>query len=335
MNCTDIISTPSDAWIAFSKDRNGKIVRRYIKEQYSADRRIYINNLNTGDTEPIIEAGGLTLEIPDSPCDCEKYKDWYADAGFLLKHRLILVRMPILLDIRYANQMSGFTGTIFVQPSMYDKYITSDIYASISGRVHTFDETYTPLDYIEKDATHTGVFNDLGVTLKDNTRFELKAYPTQNGNLTDGVFLGQPKAGLYDWQDYRIMWNNNRIYYDYGGERRYASLPINNLYELEIGNYYVKNKLTSDYIINADPQAGISNNRQLCLFGGVDDYDVGNNNYGRIYYLKIYEGDALVKYYIPVRTSSNVVALYDILNSGPIAEGILFPNGTLKGSDEV
>lgn len=323
MNCTDIISTPSDAWIAFSKDRNGKIVRRYIKEQYSADRRLYINNLREEDREPIIEAGGLTLEIPDSPCDCEKYKDWYADASFLLKHRLILVRLPILLDIRYANQMSGFTGTIVVQSSMYDKYITSDIYASISGRVHTFDETYTQLDYIEKDATHTGTIDDLGVRLKENTRFEIKVCPTKNGG---GILLGQPGL-VSDREDYRIFWFENNIYYDYHNKRNNTPLAINNLYELEIGNYYIKDMVTSNYIINASRMKRLSYNRQLSLFEGANDY-------GRVYYLKVYEGDTLVKNFIPVRTSNNVVTLYDTLNSGMIGEGMLIPNGILKGSDE-
>lgn len=180
--------------------------------------------------------------------------------------------------------------------------------------------TYTNLDYIVKD-TNSATFTDLGgLTLKDNTKFQIKIYPTANGG---GMIVGELNAPS-DNDDYRFFWYSNSIYYDYGNSRNTVSNSINQLKELEIGNYYIKDINSGSYLFNGTTKSGTatSHTRRLGLFSGSD--------YCRLYYLKVYEGDTLVRNYIPVRDLNNVVTLYDTVNGN-----FLTPNGTFRGSDEV
>ena len=178
--------------------------------------------------------------------------------------------------------------------------------------------TYTNLDYIVKD-TSDATFTDLGLTLKDNTKFQIKVYPTANGG---GMIIGELNAPS-DNDDYRFFWFSNNIYYDYGSSRNSTSNSINSLKEYEIGNYYIKDMISGGYIMHYSTKSGTatSHTRNIGLFSGSD--------YCRLYYLKVYEGDTLVRNYIPVRDFNNVVTLYDTVNGN-----FLTPNGTFKGSDE-
>ena len=179
--------------------------------------------------------------------------------------------------------------------------------------------TYTNLDYIVKD-TNSATFTDLGLTLKDNTKFQIKVYPTANGG---GMIVGELNAPS-DNDDYRFFWASNNIYYDYGSSRMSTSNSINSMKELEIGNYYIKDINSGSYILNGTTKSGTATShvRNIGLFSGSD--------YCRLYYLKVYEGDTLVRNYVPVRDLNNVVTLYDTVNGN-----FLTPNGTFRGSDEV
>ena len=162
--------------------------------------------------------------------------------------------------------------------------------------------SYEEIEYIFRDENHTGLIADLGVILKEDTRFEIKFRPTNNGG---GGIVYQNNAPDDD-DDYRFFWYWYEIIYDYGNSRNSASLPLNNTYELEIGNYYIKH-LYGDYIINQQAKSGVATSmeRTLGLFGSGD--------YGYLYYLKVYEGDRLVKYFVPAIVN-NQITLYDIVD---------------------
>lgn len=178
---------------------------------------------------------------------------------------------------------------------------------------------YEELYYIERDSSHNGVITDLGITLKDNTRFEIKLNPTSNGG---GMIVGEVNAPS-DKDDYRFFWYSNSIFYDYGSSRNNVGLSINNTYELEVGNYYIKHLNGSD-IIRDTTKSGVAtaHTRTMGMFGSGD--------YAEIYYLKVYEGDTQVKNFIPVRREDGLVTLYDTI-------GHTFcnvENGTFRASDE-
>ena len=193
------------------------------------------------------------------------------------------------------------------------------------------DTGYTQIDYIERDSSHTARISDIGTTLTDTMKFQLKVYPTNGGG---SHVIGND--GTNDKDDYRVFWAGSngagdaKIYYDYGddgsggtGRRMMTPSTISSLYEIEIGNYYVKDLTNNSYILSGDTVSNANVVRTIGLFGGGD--------YGRIYYLKVYEGSTLTKNFIPVRRNSdNLVTLYDTISGTYLSA----TDGTFKGSDE-
>ena len=155
--------------------------------------------------------------------------------------------------------------------------------------------------YIYRESPHKGFISDLGVTLKDNTKIEVKLRPTNNGG---GMIIGEVNSPSDD-DDYRFFWFNGYIYYDYGDNRMSTPLVLNKIYFLEIGNYYIKNMTTGRYILQGDAKSGVAtaHTRTLGLFGEKD--------YAWIYYIKVYEGDTLVKDFIPFKLEDGSGTLYD------------------------
>ena len=201
-----------------------------------------------------------------------------------------------------------------------------------SGQVKVcIDATYTQLDYIERDANHTAEIGNIGVTLNDNMKFQLKVYPTNGGGQW---IIGND--GTNDKDDFRLFWAGSngagdaKIYLDYGddgvsgvGRRLLTASSISSLYELEVGNYYVKDLTNNNYILSGSTVTNANVDRTIGVFG--------NNDFGRIYYLKVFDGNTLIKNLIPVRRDCDgFVTLYDTISKtylNTIA-------GTFKASDE-
>ena len=165
---------------------------------------------------------------------------------------------------------------------------------------------YEEIAYIYRDSSHKGFIPDLGVTLKDDTKIEIRLRPTSNGG---GMIIGEVNPPS-DGDDYRFFWFRENIYYDYGSDRLNTRLAINNDYVLEVGNYYVKNLTTGSYILQGDAKSGVAtaHTRTLGLFGEENDY-------AWIYYIKVYEGDTLVKNFVPVKLEDgSAVTLYDTIS---------------------
>ena len=157
--------------------------------------------------------------------------------------------------------------------------------------------------YIYRDSSHKGFISDLGVTLKDNTRIKIKLRPTSN---SEGMIIGEVNPPS-DNDDYRFFCVDGKIFYDYGSDRKYSPLAINNDYVLEVGNYYIKNLTTGRNILKGDAKSGVAtaHTRTLGLFGEVND------DYAWIYYIKVYEGSTLVKDFIPSKLEDGSGTLYD------------------------
>ena len=163
--------------------------------------------------------------------------------------------------------------------------------------------------YIYRNPSHKGFISDLGVTLKDNTKIEVKLRPTSNGG---GMIIGEVNPPN-DNDDYRFFWYNKSPYYDYGSDRMHSTLSIHTDYVFEVGNYYIKDLTSGNYILQGNAKSGVAtaHTRTLGLFGEV------NNDYAWIYYIKIYEGDTLVKDFIPFKLEDGSGTLYDTISKTP------------------
>ena len=116
----------SKVWLAVSMDERMNPVYRYVKPQYTNERKI---NKSSADT-------GVVLEIPDYGCECDLYKKY---VGSLFDYDLVLVRPAIYVKHPSPTNVTS-AGTIVVQSSVYNKYITTEPYRRFTGNVHTFDE---------------------------------------------------------------------------------------------------------------------------------------------------------------------------------------------------
>ena len=160
--------------------------------------------------------------------------------------------------------------------------------------------------FLYRDSSHKGFIDDLGVALKDDTKIEIKLRPTNYGG---GKIIGEVNPPSDD-DDYRFFWYHGSLYYDYGSDRIYSILGVNTDYVFEVGNYYIKDLTSGNYILQGDAKSGVAtaHTRTLGLFGDV------NNDYAWIYYIKIYEGDTLVKDFIPVKLEDGSGTLYDTIS---------------------
>ena len=190
------------------------------------------------------------------------------------------------------------------QEADLEEWKTAERWPEYAGKIIKRGSDSKVESYIYRDSSHKGFISDLGVTLKDNTRIEIKLRPTTNGG---GMIIGEVNPPS-DNDDYRFFWYNNSPYYDYGSDRNHSSgLYIYTDYVFEVGNYYVKDLTSGSYILQGNAKSGVAtaHTRTLGLFGEV------NNDHAFIYYIKIYEGDTLVKDFIPAKFEDGSGTLYD------------------------
>ena len=128
---------------------------------------------------------------------------------------------------------------------------------------------------------------------------QFKFYSTNNGG---GGMIGED--GMPDNNDCRMFFASTNAYFDYGSDRIIwsGSGRTNTLYEYEYGNYYIKNMVTSAIKTGAT----FSTDRTNTLYFGQ-----GGSDRFRAYYLKIYEGDTLVKDFIPWTDMNGNYGLFD------------------------
>ena len=153
-------------------------------------------------------------------------------------------------------------------------------------------------EYIERTSSYKGRIN-LDYVWKTNTKMQFKFYSTNNGG---GAMIGE--LSQPDNNDCRVFFASTTAYFDYGSGRIQWSSKgqKNTLYEYEYGNYYIKNMNTS----TSKSGTAFSVNRTNPLYLGV-----GNTDYFRTYYVKFYEGNTLVKDFIPWTDTNGNFGLYE------------------------
>ena len=166
------------------------------------------------------------------------------------------------------------------------------------GEVTGTSITIKSPEYIKKDSSHGGKI-DIDYVWKTNTKMQFKFYSTNNGG---GGIIGED--GMPDSNDCRLFFASTNAYFDYGSGRIIwsGSGRTNTLYEYEYGNYYIKNMVTSAIKTGAT----FSTDRTNTLYFGQ-----GGSDRFRAYYLKIYEGDTLVKDFIPWTDMNGNYGLFD------------------------
>jgi len=163
-----------------------------------------------------------------------------------------------------------------------------------------FKANSTGENYIERNSGNIGEI-DLGVPVTSETRVQIKHYPTKadGGGIlwTSGI-------------DWRIFFAGSYLHFDFKGTRKSIEKSINTLYEWEIGNYYIKDiDSSTNNIISGTPFGSFSNTGNNIIFGPS-----GAEDFCRLYYIKIFEGENLVKDLVPYFDGNNY-GLWDKINN--------------------
>ena len=149
---------------------------------------------------------------------------------------------------------------------------------------------YQQASYIQSVGTraiNTEIYPD------DTTIIQCKFVMTNYGG---GYFIGNNTGNERD--AFRFFRYNYLTYLDYGAGDNYnrisASYIISTstIYEVEIGNRYIKNLLNNTIVKSATSVTFSQKTYQIRLFSSVD--------YGKCYYLKIYKNNTLVSDLEPV-----------------------------------
>ena len=181
------------------------------------------------------------------------------------------------------------------------------------------------VDYVESDGT---IFVDTGVTGKSGTKADVKLMFKESA---DKGFLDSRKG---DSRFYLIHngSNNNVFYIGYGKAQSFNPCAINTIYEvqseLSVGKQEVtvngvQKWTTGQTTTYINPQDNIDTGYNLYLFAMDQDGAPTYNGKARLYYLKLYQGNAdgsnmqLVRNFKPVQLSNGLVALWDFVEKKP------------------
>ncbi|GEM_PF-5401682 len=172
-------------------------------------------------------------------------------------------------------------------------------------------KNYQVVDYIQATGSQSV---DLDYKPTTSTRIQFK-YTYENWD--GGVFLGYYASDDDDGNDYRFFVSDTVCpsggictYFDAGAN---ANRVVTNayissktaVYETEIYNYGIKNLSTGNVVATGTGSVNVSA-KSIQLFSG--------GNYGKIYYVKIYEGNTLKRHFVPCVDNNGVAGLYDKQN---------------------
>jgi len=203
----------------------------------------------------------------------------------------------------------------------------TDAYVGQGAVIYTppINKIYSP-EYIERTSTYNG-YIPLGVKFTENTRVQIKHQQT---NVQGDGFICDNKTS--DSNDWRVFWAVGTLYYDFISDRISTySVSSSSLYEWEIGNYYIKDLITNNTILSGTAKSGFTRYNNMFLYHSDGEPLTSIRDMGKIYYVKIYEGNTLVKDYIPWTDNAGTYGMFDQVSQTIVpAEG-----ASMTGSSNV
>ena len=175
---------------------------------------------------------------------------------------------------------------------------------------------YTPLDYLESSRTQ---YIDTGIVGNKNTKIEVKwLYHTTSSAAGSGrVFGSRASSGPN-----RIAFGTNTgtvattaFFWQFGSGNAVISTGT----DLELDTWYVITASRTIHNINGTDYGSpfseetITTPQNIKLFG-FDNAGTMACGIGRCAYCKIWDGDQIVRYFVPAKNSNGVVGMLDLVN---------------------
>ena len=159
---------------------------------------------------------------------------------------------------------------------------------------------YQPVNYIQSTG---GQYIDTGIYPDDTTIIQAKFIMT---NYNGYVFIGYYSS---DSDNFRLFTYSSNTYLDYGNSSNgristSKRVGYNEVGEIEYGNLYIKDLVTGNILASGTPISFSERNKTIKMFD--------NNNYGKMFYLKIKKQNSWVADYVPVYdTQTQKYGMYD------------------------
>lgn len=200
---------------------------------------------------------------------------------------------------------AGGSGSTITHVGETIKTITSNQIGAITHVGEAIKTKVTSRKLEEKFAavhSNGNSWVDTGIKAKDTIKIQLKF---KMDKMTGINFVGMyvdPANAL------RFFGYNDRFYLDYNGESgrcMHGFVDITKTFEYELGNCYIKDLKTSEILAENSKQTFdfSLNENNILLFSSEE--------IGDIYYCKIYDGDTLVRDFVPKCDADGKPKLYD------------------------
>ena len=242
----------------------------------------------------------------------------------------------IAIDENFRISETGGTGnaTIFVNATTENPFSTASTQIEVSSSVGNIKRyvtlnkkaahgyMYTPVEWISNEDINSRIWIDLGFAWTNTTKAEIKMMiptgSTANGTEVFGEWFNWTyRSGQYepvsDTDDLRFFFDGTKCYWDTpGGNRRQLSYSKGTAYVWEFGNQYLKNITSGTQQTGSTIDFG-TRTSTVGLFGAPASG--GYTHKARFYYIKIWEGDTLVRDIIPVLDKDNIPCFLDKANA--------------------
>lgn len=201
---------------------------------------------------------------------------------------------------------AGGSGSTITHVGEAIKTITSNQIASITNVGKSIKTKVTSHKLEEKFvAVHSNgnSWIDTEINGKSTIKIQLK-FKMQKA--TGATFVGMLLSGD---QALRFFGYSNNFYMDYGGDGHRiigGSLDATKTYEFELGNNYIKDIESDSYIAKGNEVGTFEYG-----FGDSHIKVLTSGEIGDIYYCKIYDGDTLVRDFVPKYDADGKPKLYD------------------------
>ena len=169
---------------------------------------------------------------------------------------------------------------------------------------------YQEVEYIESTGTQ---YIDTGIIPNNTINIDMNLKVT---NSINSVILGSDE----NWQinNFVIYINSNQFALGFGelGSNAKTVFNVNELYKLTLKNkeLYINDEIGVSYKIHQVQVSDCKNN--ISLFALNRNKTIRENSFIKLYSLKIYDNDVLIRNFIPCyRKSDNEIGLYDIANN--------------------
>lgn len=201
---------------------------------------------------------------------------------------------------------TGGSGSVITRVGDSIKTHTSNQIGAITHVGEAIKTKVTSRKLEEKfDAVHSdgNSWVDTGINGKSTIKIQLK-FKMQKA--TGAIFVGMMLSGD---QALRFFGYGNNWYMDYGGDGHRiigGLIDTTKTYEFELGNNYIKDIESGSYIAKGNEVGTFEYG-----FGDSHIKVLTSGEIGDIYYCKIYDGDTLVRDFIPKYDAEGKPKLYD------------------------